>query len=398
MELSPVQKRTWANINLEAAAHNFNVVKSRIAVSTKLCCVVKANAYGHGAIQLSKLYERLGSDYLAVSNIEEAIQLRKAGIALPILILGYTDPECAKELAKNKITQCVFSYDYGKSLADNARLYGVQVKIHIKLDTGMGRIGFKCEDIELDKAAQVCTMIGMDVEGVFTHFASADEGVAGRAYTLGQFNKFRYGVNYLETKGVKFAIRHCANSAGIFDYPEMHLDMVRAGIVLYGLQPSGILSNPGELNPVLTLKTIIDHVKTIHAGDCISYGREFKADHEMKVATIPIGYADGLWRSNFQNHMVVDVDGKPASIIGRVCMDQCMIDVTNIPEASVNSMVTVYGTYGANSVDSIAKANGTINYEIICALGERVPRVYTNGCRTIAVVDSIIGKFEHFGD
>lgn len=398
MELSPVQKRTWANIDLDAATHNFNEVKSRLTISTKLCCVVKANAYGHGAVQLSRLYERLGADYLAVSNIEEALQLRKTGIALPILILGYTDPECAKELAKNQITQCVFSYEYGQSLADNARLHGVQVKIHIKLDTGMGRIGFKCEDIELDKAAQVCTMIGMNVEGVFTHFASADEGVAGREYTLSQFNKFCYGVNYLETKGVRFAIRHCANSAGIFDYPEMHLDMVRAGIVLYGLQPSGILSNPGDLNPVLTLKTIIDHVKTVHTGECISYGREFEADHEMRVATIPIGYADGLWRSNFPNQMVVEVNGKLAPIIGRICMDQCMIDVTDISEASVNRKVTVYGTYGANSVDNIAKANGTINYEIVCALGERVPRVYTKDCRAIAVIDSIIGKVDHFGD
>ena len=199
-----------------------------------------------------------------------------------------------------------------------------------------------------------------------------------------------YSITYLEAKGITFDIRHCANSAGIFDYPEMHLDMVRAGVVLYGLQPSSALHNPGELKPVLTLKTIIDHIKTVYPGDCISYGREFKADHEMKVATIPIGYADGLWRSNFNNHMVVEVENKFAPIVGRVCMDQCMIDVTDIPEAVVNSKVTVYGMDGLTSVDRIAKANGTINYEIVCALGERVPRVYKKDGQTVAIIDSIV--------
>ena len=390
MKLQPFQKRTWAEIDLDAAEHNYKIIHSRLDKNTTLCCVVKANGYGHGAVQLSKLYENLGADYLAVSNIEEAIQLRNRDIRLPILILGYTDPQCIFDLAKYHISQCVFSYEYGESLSKNAREQGVEVTIHIKIDSGMGRIGFQCVEEELDKAADVCSMPGLKVEGIFTHFASADEGVGGKEYTLGQFNKFMDAIKYLEAKGIRFGIRHCANSAGIFDYPEMHLDMVRAGIVLYGLQPSNALLNPGELQPVLTLKTIIDHIKMVSSGECISYGREFRASHEMRVATIPVGYADGLWRSNFRNHKVVEVEGKLAPIIGRICMDQCMIDVTDIPEAKVNSEVMVYGGDGSASVDHIADVNHTINYEIICAIGERVPRVYKKDGQTVAITDNIV--------
>ena len=390
MKLQPYQKRTWANIDLDAAKHNYQTIQNQLNKGTKLCCVVKANGYGHGAVQLSKLYEKMGADYLAVSNIEEAIQLRTNGIGLPILILGYTDPRCVSELARYNITQCAFSYDYGKALSKNAVERDVTVKIHIKLDTGMGRIGFRCLTEELNMAERVCKMPGIVHEGIFTHFSSADEGESGRKYTLSQFERFMNAINYLETRGIKFEIRHCANSAAIFDYPEMHLDMVRAGIVLYGLLPSNMLCTPADLKQVMTLKTIIDHIKTVYKGDCVSYGREYQADQEARVATIPIGYADGLWRSNFRNHMVVEVEGKLAPIIGRVCMDQCMIDVSNIPEAMVNSKVIVYGTSEDVSIDHIARANGTINYEIVCAVGERVPRVYKENNKVVTVVDSIV--------
>lgn len=390
MKLQPFQKRTWANIDLGAVEHNYRIIRSRLGKDTKLCCVVKANGYGHGAVQLSKLYEKLGADYLAVSNIEEAIQLRNGEVNLPILILGYTNPRCASDLANHRISQCVFSYDYGKALSDNAAEQDVNVKIHLKLDTGMGRIGFRCVEEELDRVEEVCRLPGLDTEGIFTHFASADEGDGGKDYTYGQFQKFTDAVSYLEGRGINFSIRHCANSAGIFDYPNMHLDMVRAGIVLYGLQPSGDLHNPGDLQPVMELKTIIDHIKIVHSGDCISYGREYKANQELRVATIPIGYADGLWRSNFRNHMVVEVEGHLAPIVGRVCMDQCMIDVTGIPGANIDSKVTVYGGSGETSVDHIAAVNQTINYEIFCAVGERVPRVYKKSGQTVAVVDNIV--------
>ena len=390
LNLQPFQKRTWANIDLDAAEHNYHVIRDSLKTDVKLCCVVKANGYGHGAVILSKLYEELGADYLAVSNIEEAIQLRNENISLPILILGYTDPGCAFQLADQNITQCVFSYDYGKALSDNAIEQNVEVKIHIKIDSGMGRIGFCCSEEDLDKALAVCNLPKLKVEGIFTHFSSADEGDNGKEYTIGQFIKFKNAISYLEANGISFKIHHCSNSAGIFDYPEMHLDMVRAGIVLYGLQPSNILRNPGNLQPILTLQTIVDHIKTVHPGDCISYGRDFKAEKVLKVATVPIGYADGLWRSNYPNHMVVEVEGELAPIIGRICMDQCMIDITDIPNAAVDSKVTVYGNIGSTSVDHIAEVNHTINYEIVCALGERVPRVYKRNGQTIAVVDNIV--------
>lgn len=391
MKLQPYQKRTWAEINLDAVVHNFLTVRKQVrSEKTKLCCVVKANGYGHGAVQLSKQYEKLGADYLAVSNIEEAIQIRSNGIGLPILILGYTDPCCVNELFQYNITQCVFSYDYGVELSRNAVEQNVVVKIHIKLDTGMGRIGFLCTEDNLDLVDNVCRMQGLIYEGIFTHFAVADEGEVGKEYTCSQFNKFMTAIEYLRVKGLTFSIRHCANSAAIFDYPEMCLDMVRAGIVLYGLQPSNTLRCPGKLIPVMNLKTIISHIKIIHADQRVSYGGEYTATQDVKVATIPVGYADGLWRSNYRNHMMVDVEGKLAPVIGRVCMDQCMIDVSNIPEAKVASEVTVYGTNGEVSIERIARANETISYEIVCAVGERVPRVYKENSKIVTVIDSIV--------
>ena len=390
MKLQPFQKRTWANIDLDAAKHNFRCIRSKLSKDTKLCCVVKANGYGHGAVQLSKLYEKLGANYLAVSNIEEAIQLRNGGINIPILILGYTNPCCAVDLAKYQVSQCVFSFDYGRELSFNASQQNVNVKIHIKLDTGMGRIGFQCVESELNQVDEVCRLPRLEAEGIFTHFASADEGDGGRDYTYEQFRKFLNSINYLEKKGISFFIRHCANSAGIFDYPDMHLDMVRAGIVLYGLQPSRCLKNPGELQPLMELKTIIDQIKIIHPGDCISYGREFRANRSVRVATLPIGYADGLRRSNYKNNILVKVGEHLSPLIGRICMDQCMIDVTNNPNAKVNSEVIVYGGNGEMSVDHIASINQTINYEIVCALGERVPRVYTENGQIVSIVDNIV--------
>lgn len=392
MELQPHQKRTWASIDLDAAKYNYQTVRNRLEKGTKLCCVVKANGYGHGAVQLSKLYEKLGADYLAVSNIEEAIQLRNSNITLPILILGYTDPHCAFELATHKITQCVFSYSYGELLSKHAVEQGVVVKIHVKIDTGMGRIGFQCDNNELYFAEQVCRMQGLICEGIFTHFASADEGENGKDYTFSQFDKFMIAIKHLESRGIKFSIKHCSNSAAIFDYPEMHLDMVRAGVVLYGLQPSKTLQNPSSLHPIMTLKTIIDHIKTVNPGKYVSYGREYKTARSVRVATIPIGYADGLLRLNNKSRMLVEVEGSLAPVIGRVCMDQCMIDVSSIPTAKVNSKVTIYGTIGEVSIEQIAKANGITNYEIICAIGERVPRVYKENNQIVFIADNIIGK------
>ncbi len=386
MILKPYQKRCWAQIDLDAAAENFATVK-KAAGESQVCCVVKANAYGHGAIRLSKLYESLGAGFLAVSNIEEALQLRDAGTSLPILILGYTDPECAAVLCGSDITQCVFSIDYARRLSSCAAAAGAVVKVHIKLDTGMGRIGFECRDgrFASEEVLSVFCLPAIQITGIFTHFASADEGNGGKDYTMCQFYSFTHAVDTLVRHGADPGIRHCANSAAIFDYPQTRLDMVRAGIVLYGLAPSDKMNNLPHIKPCLELFSIIDHVKTVRKNEPVSYGRDFVALQDMKVATIPVGYADGLWRSNYRNGLSVSVGDGRAPVIGRICMDQCMIDISGIDGAGVGSVVKLYAAHGPNSLDSLAKANSTINYEIACAVGHRVPRVYMHAGREESV-------------
>lgn len=393
MNIEPFQKRTWAEIQLTSIRHNFEVIRKQIGNNVKLCCVIKANAYGHGAVQLAKVYEKLGADFFAVSNIEEAIQLRNNNITLPVLILGYTDPKCASLLSANDISQCVFSEEYGKKLAEQALINDCRLKIHIKLDTGMGRIGFSCRkenQLAIKEIHEVCLLQGLVPEGIFTHFASADEGNFGENFTKHQFKCFIKTIDELGSLGLYFKIRHCANSAAIFEYPEMHLDMVRAGVVLYGLQPSSELRNRGDFRQAMTLHSIVTHIKTVEKEDSISYGREYVAGEKRRVATIPIGYADGLWRTNGKGNLMIEIDGQVTPIIGRICMDQCMIDITDLDDVQIGTQVTVYGLSLENSIDSIAKRNNTINYEIVCALGERVPRVYMDNRKIVAIEDRIM--------
>lgn len=385
-----LKRRTWAEIDLDSIKYNYNQVK--LSTKSKLCCVIKANAYGHGAVQLAKLYQTQAADYLAVSNIEEALQLRKNGIYLPILILGYTPCECAKLLAENNITQCVFSYEYGMKLAEIAQSDGVTVKIHIKIDTGMGRIGFLCRRNsynEVEKAGDVCHSPGLDAEGIFMHFAVADESIDGEAYTRKQFSNFMNAIDILRTHGIEFKIRHCANSAAIFDYPEFHLDMVRAGVVLYGLKPSEKVVHLPNLKPVMRLRSIISHIKTVEQGDTISYGRTYTVPFRQKIATIPIGYADGFRRINGLKNYCLCINGKSASIVGRVCMDQLMVDVTDI-DCAIGDDVLIFGDTFPFTVDELAKINDTINYEIVCDVGERVPRAYINEGAIIGWKDDIL--------
>ncbi len=398
MKIPSYQKRTWVEVFLDNLRYNYFAIRKSVS-NAKICCVIKANAYGHGAEQLALLYQECGADFLAVSNIEEAIQLRNAKIHIPILILGYTDPGCAKILAEKDLLQCVFSKEYGELLSINALKNKVAIKVHIKIDTGMGRIGFNgvkglfnndvLKDIE-----SVYKMKGLCPKGIFTHFASADEGDEGKEYTRKQFDCFTSVIDYLQSKKIDVGLRHCANSATIFDYPEMHLDMVRAGIVLYGVHPSNKIKNPCALRPALKLVTIVDFIKEVEKGDCISYGREFIAHKKTKIATLPIGYADGLWRSNFKNGGVVEINGKYAPLVGRICMDQCMVDITEISDVKVGSIATVYGLEGENSINSIAEKNVTINYEILCAIGKRVPRIYIQNDVILHTEDDIVrGNF-----
>lgn len=386
MEILPSQKRTWAEINLDAIRANFREIKKRVG-NVRVCCTIKANGYGHGSVTLAKVYEKEGADFFAVSNIEEAIQLRNAGIKLPILILGYTDCDCVEQLIKYDISQCVFSQEYAEKLSKQAVSRGVEIKVHFKIDTGMGRIGFSSCDKE--SILNASRLRGFIREGIFTHFASADEGDGGRQYTKGQFEKFCTVIEYLKGNGVEFFVRHCANSAGISDYESFHLDMVRAGIVLYGVQPSCDVVDKLDLKPALSFKTVVSHIKVLQKGESVSYGRTFTAEKDMVVATLPIGYADGLWRINSKRGMMVEIEGKPAPIIGRICMDQCIIDVTDVKESRVGSVVSVYGDKDYNSVDTVAKNNDTINYEVLCAVGARVPRIYTENGKIVSCENSI---------
>ncbi len=386
-------KRTWAYIDLDNAEHNFKLIKS--FTDKKVCAVVKANGYGHGAVQLGKLYQHLGADFFAVSNIEEAIQLRNNQITLPILVLGYTPIECAKVLVKYDIHQAVFSLEYAIALVNKCKEQNIKVNVHLKFDTGMGRIGFATDNKTLDKLSQILSTDAIYVQGAFTHFAVADEAQDGKDYTEAQAQKFDYAVKCLEQKGIKTPIKHCSNSAGIIDYKHYHFDMVRAGIVLYGLTPSDKVGGDIGLKKVMQLTSVISHIKTIEKGQSVSYGRTFTATDTMKVATVPIGYADGFWRTNGNGKYSLKVNGKYATIIGRICMDQLMLDVTDI-DCKVGDEVFVFGQDELCSAEQIAKINQTINYEVVCAVGERVPRVYIKGGKVVEYQDNLIDTNKEF--
>ena len=390
--IPPERYRAWAEIDLDNAEHNFKQVKA--ATNSLVCCVIKANAYGHGAIQLAKLYQACGADYLAVSNIQEALQLRRQRITLPILILGYSSSKCAKLLAEHRITQCVFSYEHGMELARAAAEARVTVKVHVKIDTGMGRIGFLCRESdkdELEAAAEVCRQPSLDAEGIFMHFATADEGEEGEAYAREQFEHFNRAIDGLAAHGVTFAIRHCANSAAIFDYPAYHLDMVRAGIVLYGLSPSERIRNLPDLRPVMSLRSVISHIKTVEVGESISYGRTYTATETRQIATVPIGYADGFSRESGRSGYQLCVNGLSAPIVGRVCMDQLMLDVTGI-DCHIGDEILVFGDTPPFTADRVAALNRTINYEVVCDVGKRVPRVFLQNGEIIEWRDDVLGE------
>ena len=374
-------KRTWAEISLDAVIHNFKEIKSKTG-NAKICCVVKADGYGHGAVMLSQVYEKLGADFFAVSNIDEGIELRDAGCTLPILILGYTPVTDASRLAQYNISQAVFSLGYAQALSDECTKAGVSVKIHIKADTGMSRIGFMCQqfprdDNSIKEICEACALPNLIPEGLFTHFCVSDEGAEGRKFTQKQYDNFTYVRKALESEGLKIEICHCSNSGAIEDYGDTYCDMVRAGIILYGLAPSPKLYGKLNLRPAMTLKTSVAYVKELKKGADISYGRTFTAPKDMKIATVPIGYADGFVRSNAENGYML-VNGQKAKIVGRICMDQTMLDVTDIDNVSVGDEVVVFGTgeHGEPTADLIAKNTDTINYEVVCLVGKRVPRIY----------------------
>lgn len=375
-------KRTWAEISLNAIEHNYNVIRNKVADDTKVCCVIKADGYGHGAVELSQIYEKLGADFFAVSNIDEGIEIRKSGSKLPIVILGYTPVSEAENLAEYDISQAVFSLEYAKELSEKCVEEDCICKMHIKVDSGMSRIGFMCQEFprdeySIEEICEACCLPNLEVEGLFTHFCVSDEDAEGREFTNKQYENFIHVRDSLKKRGVDISVVHCSNSGAIEDYPETCCDMVRAGIILYGLAPSSKLADRLDLVPAMTLKTVVAFVKEVQKGATISYGRTFTADRKMKIATVPIGYADGFIRQNAKDGYMM-VNGKKAKIVGRICMDQTMLDVTDIEDVKTGDEVVVFGTgeNGEPTADSLAENTGTINYETVCLVGKRVPRIY----------------------
>lgn len=375
-------KRTWAEISLNAIEHNYNVIRNKVADDTKVCCIIKADGYGHGAVELSQIYEKLGADFFAVSNIDEGIEIRKSGSKLPIVILGYTPVSEAENLAEYDISQAVFSLEYAKELSEKCVEEDCICKMHIKVDSGMSRIGFMCQEFprdeySIEEICEACCLPNLEVEGLFTHFCVSDEDAEGREFTNKQYENFIHVRDSLKKRGVDISVVHCSNSGAIEDYPETCCDMVRAGIILYGLAPSSKLADRLDLVPAMTLKTVVAFVKEVQKGATISYGRTFTADRKMKIATVPIGYADGFIRQNAKDGYMM-VNGKKAKIVGRICMDQTMLDVTDIEDVKTGDEVVVFGTgeNGEPTADSLAENTGTINYETVCLVGKRVPRIY----------------------
>ena len=367
--------RTWAEIDINALIHNFNIIRSE-AESSLIMPVVKADAYGHGAKDIAPVLEGMGADYFAVSNIEEAVSLREYGITKPILILGYTPTSLATKLFNHNITQCVYSTEYAKELSRQAVSDNIKIKIHIKLDTGMGRLGFDCRDNTLsgiEDAISSARLDGFIFEGIFTHFASSDRTPDEEdGFTGEQYNRFVSAIDKFKASDLHPQICHCCNSAAFSLDNDKHLSLSRPGIILYGLTPSSKLKLKEKFIPVMTVKSVVSMVKEINSGDTVSYGRTFKASKKMRIATVACGYADGYPRA-LSNKGYVMIKGKKAPIIGRVCMDQLSVDISDIEDVNFGDEVIIFGK--EFPVEELADLCGTINYEIVCGISPRVPRI-----------------------
>ena len=373
--MDKVMRSVWAEIDLDAVKFNIENIK-KISKDRDVVAVVKADAYGHGAVDMVPTLLENGASRLAVAMISEALELRKNGIKAPIMILGYTPLEYGKELIENDIEQTVYDLDYVKELSKIAKSLGKKSKIHIAIDTGMGRIGFLPGKKTVDIIEKIVILEGIDTIGMFTHFATADE--LDKTYTYEQFDKMNSVVEGLKERDIEIPFKHVSNSGAIMDMPETFLEGVRAGIILYGYYPSDeVKKDVLPLKKVLTLKTRVSHVKELDEDMYISYGRTFKTSKKSVIATIPVGYADGYSRLLSGKAKVI-INGKLAPVVGRICMDQCMVDITDIGGVKLGDEVILLGEENGikYDADDMARDMGTINYEIICMLKQRIPRVY----------------------
>ena len=383
-EIRPV----WAEINLDNIAHNIQEVKRVSKEGCIITAVVKANGYGHGSVDIVETLLENGASRLAVATLDEAIELRTKNINCDILILGYTSATRADKVITYDLDQCVYSFEVAEELSLQAKKQNKIAKIHIKLDTGMGRIGYIPNDASIAEFIKISQLENLEIKGIFTHFSTADE--RNKDYTNQQYNKFTWFCKELKSHNIVIQTQHCANSATIIDMKDMHEDMVRAGIVLYGLAPSKDVNLQSiTLKPAMSLITRISRIQILQSGDYVSYGRKFKATHEVKIASLPIGYADGYSRL-LSNKAHVLVNGIKCPIVGNICMDQCMIDISDAGDVNVNDKVTLFGYDEKNNllhVDEIAELIGTINYEVVCMVSRRVPRVYKKNNELIKVTN-----------
>ncbi len=365
----------WAEVNLDNIINNIKEIKKNIN-GEEIIAVVKANAYGHGAIDVAPVLIENGADKLAVAMLSEALELREAGIKVPILILGYTDVSFAEMLINNDIEQTVYSLDYAKELSKKAEVLGKAAKIHIAVDTGMGRIGFLPNEKSVEEVVEISKLSNLRITGVFTHFSNADE--EDKRYAHNQIEKFNSFINEIEKREVNLGVKHISNSASIIDIEDAHYNAIRPGIILYGYYPSDYINKDKlKLMPALSLKCQVIHVKELPKGEYIGYGRKFRTERDSVIATLPIGYADGYIRGLYGKAQVI-INGKLAPVVGKICMDQCMVDVTDIGPVKVGDEVILLGEDNGirNNADDMAEMLDTINYEILCMIGRRVPRIY----------------------
>lgn len=372
--------RVCAEIDLDAVLFNIEQMKSRISGNACLVAVVKTDGYGHGAVPIAQMLEEVSCVWgYATACLEEAVQLKEKGIKKPVLVLGCVFPDQYEEMIRYDIRPTVYTEEMAKEMSKEAASQGKDVFFHIKVDTGMGRIGFPADENSAEVIERISRLPHVQMEGMFTHFAKADE--ADKTYTLGQHEKFLQMKEQLEQRGVAVQHYSCDNSAGIIDFPDMKHDLVRAGISTYGMYPSEEVDKEAvKLRPALSLISHVSFVKDVEPGTAISYGGTFVAQEKMKVATIPVGYGDGYPRS-LSNKGSVLIHGKRARILGRVCMDQFMVDVTEIPETKFMDRVMLVGSDGDDriSVEELSELSGRFNYEFVCCLGKRIPRVYRQG-------------------
>jgi len=379
----------WEEVNLDNLANNMKNIRARVK-SKELFAVVKADAYGHGAVEAAPVLLENGATRLAIAVLSEGVELRKAGLECPIMILGYTPETLFADILEYDLEPTLFGYEYAEKLSKAAAAAGKTVKIHIKVDTGMGRIGFLPNEESVAEAVKISKLPSLEIEGLFSHFSTADE--LNKEYSNYQYKNYTWFMERLLENGVKINIRDIDNSAAIMDLPETNLDGVRPGIIMYGYYPSSEVDKSVlDIKPVMTLKACLLHVKTLEEGQYIGYGRKFKTERKSVIGTIGIGYADGYTRMLSKKAKVI-INGKFAPVVGNICMDQCMIDLTDAGEVKAGDEVILMGTDGTLKFDAddIAPLLGTINYEVLCMIGRRVPRVYIRGGEVVKVKDRLM--------